>query len=122
MLERAVAALESIAATLIVIAKSLAGATVKSETPAKPKGKDAQAETPAAPAAPAAKSLDDDLGFGSSEKPKTYTQEEVFNITKGIAQTKGRDVVKSVMTEFKITAMDDLKPESFAAFVAKLQA
>ncbi len=132
-LKKAVAALVSIAASLILIAESLKNAALGAAAPA---GKPAAAKDPKPEVKPDDDPLglgtgaavdDDPLGLGGTAEapaPKVWTQKEVMEFTRDAAPKKGRDAIaKLLKTKFKVTGgMADLKEPDFAKFVEAVNA
>ncbi len=133
-LKKAVAALVSIAASLILIAESLKNAALGNAAPAGP-GKPAVAKDPK----PETKVDDDPLGLGTgapadddplglggtaAAPAKVWKQDEIMEFTRAAATTKGRDAIaKLLKSKFKVTGgMGDLKETDFAKFVEAVNA
>lgn len=54
-----------------------------------------------------------------AELVKEYGIEDCRNALRNLFDVKGREVAKSVLTEFKVDRVTYLKPEQFAAFIER---
>lgn len=115
MLEKIVAALESIAASLVIIATSLKDAALKATPGAAP----VAAAAAAAPAPPAPAPAAAPAAAAAATGP---TKEEVQTKARLFSDAHGRDEIKKVMVAAGVKNMKEIKPEQikpmFDALVA----
>ena len=90
--------------------------TAEVEAAAAPAPKDTNTQSSATPESAGADSAQDD---GQAEAP-TY-QDAAAAITK-LSRVKGRDAAVALLAEFKAAKLPDVKPEQFAAIIAKATA
>lgn len=110
MFERAVAALEAIAAQLVIIAVCLKDASLKATTGGTPAPVAAAAPAPAAPAAPApAAPAPPPVATGP-------TKEEVQTKAREFSDKHGRDEIKKVMQAVSLKNVKEIKPEQYKPF------
>lgn len=120
MLEKLIAAVLEIAASLKSIALSLEGARIAAPTTAAPAPAAAPTVQEAPKPAPAPAPVEDDLGLG--DETKTYTLKDVKEIAKTAVakEGKGRAFVKDALKKVGADTLNDIKPEKFAEFVELL--
>lgn len=106
MIERICAAIESIAASLVIIAVALKDAALKATPGGAPATTTAtSAAAPAAPAAPAP------APPAAPAAPTGPSKEDVQTKAREFSDKHGRDEVKKVMTSAGVKNMKEIKPE-----------